>query len=205
MTMLLAACSTPPPPPLAPATPTPTPPPQVVEGSPAKALADGRVEYHLVVRSDSGTIFLPIEVLVEGTAGTGGAKWVRPSQELFAYDAAGDAWQPKSGAPVDEYFDAVFPASPQELKVPVAYPGLPPGSERFRLRYRALAIPDLATHAYVPPSIGDAQSPAVRAEHRALGERVRSVEVFRWLASGFFLRDPGPVYETVATLPGPKS
>lgn len=203
LVLALAAggCARPAAPPPA-ASPTPTPPPQLAEGSAPTRLPDGRVEYHLIVRSDSGTIFLPIEVVAEGT-GSGRASWVRKSGVPYVFDAVADAWIPRAGGEaVDEYFDAVFPASPQELKIPVAYAEATPATETFRLRYRAMTIADLGTHTYVPRAIGDAQSNTAREERHALGERLRGVDVFRWLASGFFLRDPGPVREAVATLPG---
>ena len=199
---LVAACTRSEAPPLA-ASPTPTPPPELVEGAKPSKLPDGRIEYHLVVRSDSGTIFLPLEVTVEG-GGRGHASWVRKSIVPYEFDAATDTFKAGSGAAEDEYFDAVFPASPQELKIPVEYDGPPPAKENFRLRYRTMPIPDLATRTYVPEAIGDAASKTARGDRRALGPRLRGVDVFRWLASGFLLRDPGPVSEAVASLPGPE-
>ncbi|HVO30008.1 MAG TPA: hypothetical protein VMV18_04705 [bacterium] len=195
----LAACN--PPAPVVPATVTPTPPPQLTAGDPAKPLPDGRIEYHVVVRSDSNTVFLPLEI--SAVVGKGHISWVRPSGASYRFDAEADRFVPGEGTTMDEYVDAVFPASPQAVSVAVEYTGDRPAEEELHLRYRTLSIADLATKAYVPPEIADARAGSSKKERTPLGPRMRSVEVSRWLSSGFFLRDPSPVSEAVIRVAGP--
>lgn len=206
--MCLAACKPEPPPEPIVAGPTPTPPPALRVGDAAKRLPDGSIEYHLVVLSETGTVFVPVELVPDPAGGgEGRGTWVRPTKTEWAYDAEGDRYvvrpAAEGGAIVDEYFDVVFPASPQQLAVKVKYAGALPAQETLALRYRALAIPALKTHTYVPAAITDAKSSLdARDERTPLGDRLRGVEVFRWLAGGFFLRDPGPLLEAKLTVPG---
>lgn len=183
--------------------PTPTPPPQLVAGEPAKTLPDGRVEYHVIVRSDSDTVFVPLSI--DAAQGKGHTAWIRPSAIAFRFDAATDRFLPGEGMVEDEYVDAVFPASPQAVSIAVAYTGARPAQEDLHLRYRTLSIADLATRAYVPPEIADARAGSSRKERAPLGDRMRSVEVSRWLSSGFFLRDPSPILEASVRVEGPAS
>lgn len=197
--LVLEACT--PPAPVVPPSPTATPPPQVVAGEPAKTLPDGRVEYHVIVRSDSNTVFVPLEITATG--GKGHTAWVRPSAVAYRFDASADRFLPGEGAAADEYVDAIFPASPQAVSVVVEYAAARPADEEFRLRYRTMSIGDLATKAYVPPEIADARAVPSKKERAPLGERMRSVEVSRWLSSGFLLRDPSPIVEATLRVPGP--
>lgn len=195
---LLGACSRP----QAPAvpSPTPTPPPQLAVGEPPLLIDAKTIEFHVVVRSESGTIFLPLAL--DAAHGKGHVAWTHPSAVAYAFDPASDAFLPGQGAPVDEYVDAVFPASPQALTIRVEYEGAPPPQESLTLRYRPLAILDLASKAYVPPAIG-APGHASKEPRHPLGDRLRGVDVARWLASGFFLRDPSPEASAAITIPAP--
>lgn len=206
---LLAGCTTEPP--LGPpprSGPTPTPPPALKVGDAAKRLPEGGIEYHLVVLSETGTVFVPVELLPDpANGGEGRGTWVRTTKATWGHDAEADRYRvmpaAEGGAALDEFFDVVFPASPQQLAVTVRYPGAAPAHETLLLRYRALAIPALKTQVYVPAAITNAKSSLdARDDRTPLGDRLRGVEVFRWLAGGFFLRDPGPLLEAKLTVPG---
>lgn len=203
------ACRPEPPPAAPPATPAPIAPPALSSGGPPERRDDGRIGYPVVVRSESGVVFVPLSL--SATRGEGTTAWFRRTSATWAYDAAADRFVPRApeegGAAQDEHVDAIFPASPQRLTVDVAYAGPPPAEEELVLAYRTVAIADLARGAYVPAALpgggrGAEADPMPRAP---LGERIRSVEVARWLAAGFFLREPGPVREVRIRVPGPEA
>jgi hypothetical protein len=197
----LSACRSAPP--VAPL-PTPTPPPSVTPGGPAFLEEDGSVRYHLVIRADAGVAFLPISVTA--LAGTGTIGWTRWTEATFAFDEAANRYLPKpaseGGEKREEWVNIVFPGSNQEMGIAVSYAGEPPPEERFRVVYATLALGELATHTYVKP----AKTAAVRATEAVprepLGDRLRSVDVSRWLTSGFFVPDIQTLDEVVVTVPG---
>jgi hypothetical protein len=181
--------------------PTATPPPALETGDPPKKVPGG-IEYHVVAKSESGTVFVPIDLVAQ--RGTGKSSWAVPSGTGLAFDAASDRWLPTPGAaPQDVYVDAVFPGSPQQLKITVRYAGAPTAEETFLLRYRTIDVPDMPVRVYVLPKIGDPRDAGKAKDPREpLGEeRLHQADLFRWLAGGFVLRDPGSVYEATITLP----
>jgi hypothetical protein len=201
-----AACTSAPPPP---GIPTPTPPPSVTAGRPALLQPDGKVRYHLVIRADAGVAFLPVRVTA--LVGTGTLGWTRWTEAAFAYDERSDrfvlAQAAESGAKQEEWVNVVFPGSNQELEIAVDYEGeKPPDEERFRVIYATLGLGELATHAYVKPAKGPAGKEGEAVPREPLGERLRAVDVSRWLASGFLLRTGlSNRDEVIVTVPGPKA
>lgn len=197
----LAACSHPAAVPTPTPSPTATPPPALETGDPPKKVPGG-IEYHVVAKSESGTVFVPLDLVAQ--RGTGKSSWAVPSAVGLAYDAASDHWLPAPGAaPQDVYVDAVFPGSPQQLKIMVRYAGAPPAEESFLLRYRTIDVPEMPVRVYVLSKIADPREAGKAKDAREpLGEeRLHQADLFRWLAGGFVLRDPGPVYEATITLP----
>ena len=195
--------------PVAPPSPTPTPPPSISAGAPAERLAaegpGARVRYHLVLRADAGVAFFPLSITA--LAGTGSIAWTRWTEATFAYDAVSDRFVPSpadaGGVPREELADVVFPGAAQEVAVEVRYAGEPPDMERFEARYRVLPIAELPHRVYVKAEKGRPGRNGERVEREPLGNRVRSVDVFRWVAGGAFLRDDRPAAGVTVTVPGP--
>lgn len=197
----LSACR---PAPIVEPVPTPTPPPSVTAGGPAFLQEDGRIRYHLVIRADAGVAFLPISVTA--LSGTGSIGWTRWTDATFAYDEAADRYElapaSRGGEKREERVNIVFPGSNQELGLAVEYGGEPPREERFRVLYGTLALGEIATHTYVKPAKSPAGRDAEAVPREPLGERLRSVDVSRWLASGFFVPEMQAISEVVVTVPG---
>ena len=201
----LASCRAPP---EVPALPTPTPPPSVTVGSPAHVRdQDGKVQYHLVIRADAGVAFLPISVTA--LSGTGSISWTRWTDATFAYDDAANRFLPapaaEGGEKREEWVNVVFPGSNQELGIDVTYRGEPPREERFEVVYASLAIGELATSVYVKPEKVVAGRKTEKVAREPLGDRLRSVDVSRWLSGGFFVTTGlHSVDKVIVTVPGVK-
>ena len=191
-----------------PASPEASAPPALSSGGPPERQEDGRIAYPVVVRSDSGVVFVPLSL--SATRGEGSTAWVRRTPATWAFDAAEDRYLRRpseaGGSEQDEYVDVIFPASPQRLTVNVRYEGAPPAEEELVLAYRTVAIGDLARTAYVLPTLplGDAAEEGGGSVRAPLGDPIGSVQVARWLAAGFLLREAGASREVRLRVAGPR-
>ncbi len=203
----LAACR-PEPVPVAAPSPEPTdttaPPPTIVAVSAGKRLSPKRVEYRIRVVSDSLSVYVPMSLVVATDgAGKGSSAWSAESPHRWTYDAAADKFIAGAGEPLDEHRVAAFPASPIELAMTAEYAGPFPASEPLVLTYRAVPLHEFATRAYVPEKIVETNISSKLA-HTPLGPRLRDVQAWRWLGSGFFVRDDAPPRSARIVVPGPK-